>query len=474
MDALWILAVGMLVVVAGILGLRLHAFLALLLGAWLVGILTPPQAIIQHALSKKLSLEEARAAAQMPVPARMAREFGNTAGRLGILIALASIIGKCLLESGGAERIVRTWLNIFGEGNAALVLLVSSFILAMPIFFDMVFLLLIPIGKALRLRTGANYTLYVLSLIAGGSMTHSLVPPTPGPLFVATELKVNLGLMIAAGLVVGAGTVSCGWLFARWVNRHRDIPVRETAPGSLGQLKELAERSENELPPFWLAATPIALPVILIGARALVSPGFALAPQSALKALLLSLGEPNVALALAAVIGLVTLWRQGQERNQVFSAAVGRALEQAGAIILIVSAGGAFGAMLQQTGIGVRLQELSSNWHIGALPLAWAFTALIRIAQGSTTVAMITAAGVFGGPAATASALGFHPVWLALAIGCGSKPIPWMNDSGFWVISRTSGFTEKECLTTYSPMVTLMGIVGLFIVMVLAKLFPLA
>jgi GntP family gluconate:H+ symporter len=246
--------------------------------------------------------------------------------------------------------------------------------------------------------------------------------------------------------------------------------VRDTAHLSLAELEELAARSDKDLPPSWLAFAPIALPVILITARSLFNstPGL---PWRA-RSLAVSLGEPNVALGLAAIIALGTLWRQGHGRKEVFSVAVTRALEQAGSIILIISAGGAFGAMLQQTGIGVRLQELSQTWRIGALPLAWAFTALIRIAQGSTTVAMITASGVFGGAAATAQALGFHPLWLALAIGCGSKPIPWMNDSGFWVINRMSGFTEKECLTTYSPMVTLMGVVGLIMVMLLARLFP--
>jgi GntP family gluconate:H+ symporter len=467
MDALWILASGMLVVMTGILLLRLHAFLALLLGAYLVAVFTPASALVQNGLSKRLSLEEAQAAAHQPASTRILREFGNTAGRLGIVIALACIIGKCLLESGGAERIVRTLLRTFGEDNAALVLLLSSFILTMPVFFDTVFLLLVPIGKALRLRTGANYLLYVLSLIAGGTMIHSLVPPTPGPLFVATELKVNLGLMMAGGLVVGAGTVTCGWLFARWVNGRHDIPVRETGHGSLAELRKLAARSDTDLPSFWLAAAPILLPVGLIAGRPVLTAALGS------KALVSSLTEPNVALCLAALVGLASLWWRGLERAEVFSGVVGRAVEQAGSILLIISAGGAFGAMLQQSGIGPRLQELSLTWHIGTLPLAWAFTALIRIAQGSTTVAMITAAGVFSGAGATPQALGFHPLWLALAIGCGSKPIPWMNDSGFWVINRTSGFTEKECLTTYSPMVTLMGVVGLVIVMILARIFPL-
>ena len=464
MDALWIFLIGLVVVLGGILALRLHAFLALILGAYLVAALTSGDAIRQHGISKKMTAEEAGKLAGEPAMQRVAREFGSTAGRIGILIALATIVGKTLLESGGAERIVRTLLRVFGEKNAAGALLTSGFLLGIPVFFDTVFFLMIPLAKALSLRTGRNYILYVLAIIAGGSMTHSLVPPTPGPLFIASELQVNIGLMIAGGVVVGIGTAMSGWVFARWANRTYNIPLRETSPGSLAALQALADRGEKDLPPFWLSATPIVLPVILITANALLNREGA--------GMLATLGNPNVALALSAFIGLGTLMWQGRERNEVFSKGVGRAIEEAGSIILITSAGGAFGGMLQQSGIGPRLQELSMAWPIGILPLAWGFTVLVRIAQGSSTVAMITAVGAVGGMA-TPEALGFHPLWVALAIGCGSKPIPWMNDSGFWVISKMSGFTEKECFATFSPMVSIMGTTGLFIVMILAKLFPL-
>jgi GntP family gluconate:H+ symporter len=148
------------------------------------------------------------------------------------------------------------------------------------------------------------------------------------------------------------------------------------------------------------------------------------------------------------------------------------ALSSGGLIILITSAGGAFGGILQQTGIGFRIQELAASYHIAVLPLAFLVTAIVRTAQGSATVAMITAVGILGGLAGGGQ-LGFHPVYLALVIGCGSKLIPWMNDSGFWVICKMSGMTEGETLKTCSTMMTLMGIVGLFVIMILARLFPL-
>jgi GntP family gluconate:H+ symporter len=141
-------------------------------------------------------------------------------------------------------------------------------------------------------------------------------------------------------------------------------------------------------------------------------------------------------------------------------------------IILITAAGGMFGAALQEAGVGGRIQALASSYQIAVLPLAFFVTALIRTAQGSATVAMITAAGILQGFAASPAALGFHPVYLALAIGCGSKPFPWMNDSGFWVIGRMSGMTEAETLKTSSTMMALMGCAGLVVVLVLAKLVP--
>jgi GntP family gluconate:H+ symporter len=147
------------------------------------------------------------------------------------------------------------------------------------------------------------------------------------------------------------------------------------------------------------------------------------------------------------------------------------ALSSAGIIILITASGGAFGKVLQQTGIGPEIQKLATAGQLAVLPLAFFVTALVRTAQGSATVAMITAVGILAGFADSAT-LGFHPVYLALAIGCGSKPFPWMNDSGFWIISRMSGFTEVETLKTFSVMLTSMGVVGLVVVMMLARLFP--
>jgi gluconate:H+ symporter, GntP family len=154
------------------------------------------------------------------------------------------------------------------------------------------------------------------------------------------------------------------------------------------------------------------------------------------------------------------------------SAGMQSALASAGVVILIIAAGGAFGAALEQSGVGTRFQEIAEQYSIGALPLAFVVTVVIRTAQGSATVAMITAAGILKGFAADPAALGFHPVYLALAVGCGSKPFPWMNDAGFWLIGRTAGLTESETLKTSSTMISVMGCVGMAAVLAMAWLFP--
>ncbi len=477
-DPLWLLLVGMIVVLGGILLLRLHAFLALILGALIVASLTAPAALEKFADEKEMTAKETAALVASSVGERVAQGFGRTCTKIGILIAMASIIGKFLLESGAAERIVRSLVKWLGEKRASHAFLSSGFLLGMPVFFDTVFYLMIPLGKAMGIRTHRKYGLYVMSIVAGATMTHSLVPPTPGPLFVAGELSVNMGLMIAGGIVVGLFTVSAGYLYALWANRKWPIPVRDTADTSAADLKSMAEKDEATLPPFWLSMLPIILPVLLIAGRTFFnswvetqSPTTTVQWWKSIAVLINNLGNPNVALTISAGVALLTFACWHRDRRKNVTAFLQNALSNGGLIILITSAGGAFGGSLQQTGIGPRIQDLATSHQMAVLPLAFVVAAVVRTAQGSATVAMITAVGILGGLAGGGQ-LGFNPLYLALAIGCGSKLIAWMNDSGFWVICKMSGMTEGETLKTCSTMMALMGIVGLLVIMILARLFP--
>jgi len=478
LDPFWLLLIGIVVVLGGILLLRLQAFLALILGALLVGSLTSPTALQKYAADKKYSAKETRVLTTASVGERVGTEFGRTCAKIGVLIAMASIVGKCLLESGAAERIVRSALKLFGQNGAPTAFLSSGFLLGIPVFFDTVFYLMIPLGKAAGIRNRRKYGLYIMCIVAGATMTHSLVPPTPGPLFVAGELSVNLGLMILGGIVVGLFTTASGYLYALWANRRWAIPLRSTPDVSAADLETLSKKKEKDLPPFWLSILPILLPVVLIAGQTVLQSmiGTGTSEPSAWQklavAVMKNLGDSNIALTISAGIALATVAVQRRFDGKRIAQLAEQALTSGGLIILITSAGGAFGGILQQTGIGERIQELAAAYQIGILPLAFLVTAMVRTAQGSATVAMITSVGILGSFAANGQ-LGFHPLYLALVIGCGSKPIPWMNDSGFWVMCKMTGMTESETLKTCSVMMTLMGVVGLFVVMALARLFPL-
>lgn len=465
MDPFLLLLIGIVIVVGGIVFLKLHAFVALLSAAIVVGALTPKENIERSVLAAKRPAAEATARANEPLGTKLAAKFGNACTSLGLLIAMASIVGACLLHSGGADRIVRSTLALFGEKNAGLVFATSGLILGVPVFFDTVFLLLIPLARAMAVRTGRNYLLYVLAIAVGTTMTHSLVPPTPGPLFAANALKVDLGTMMVAGLLLSAFAASFGLAYAWWANRRWPIEARTPSDGTL---PPLATRPEETLPPLWLALLPIVLPVLLISGST-IADVVTLSPETS--RLVRTFGHPNIALALAAAIGLATVTRY-RAPEQSLRTVVQSALSDAGMIILITAAGGVFGGILQETGVGERIQSLSREYRIGVLPLAFLVTALIRTAQGSATVAMVTSVGIVGAFADPAT-LGFHPVYLALVIGCASKLVPWMNDSGFWVLSKSAGLTERETLRTMSVMFSLMGVVGALLVMLAAKLFPL-
>lgn len=468
MDPFILLFIGMTIVIAGIVWLRLNAFIALFAGGLAVAVLTPTENLERHALAQGATPAAAAARAAEPLGTRLAAKFGSSAAQLGILIAMASIVGVGLMASGGAERIVRSALGFFGEARAPLVFGISGFILGIPIFFDTVFLLLIPIARAMALRTGKDYFLYVLCIAAGTTMTHSLVPPTPGPLFVADALKVDLGEMMVGGLLLGAATTSIGIGYAWWANRRWPRSVPALSEGTAAP-KDLTDQPDSSLPPLWLALLPIIIPIVLIAGQTVSK---ATMPDTPTANLLNEIGQPNIALSLAAAVALATMaWKKSGERGGTRTH-VQTALSDAGTIILVTAAGGIFGGVLQETGIGPRIQGLAEVYRLSVIPLAFFVTALVRIAQGSATVAMVTSVGILSG-FGDATTLGFNPLYLALVIGCGSKLIPWMNDSGFWIVCKLSGLKETDTLRGFSVMLAIMGLSGFVLVMIAAALFPL-
>lgn len=467
MNAILIILIGAAVVLFCIIRLKLHAAISLMLAALVTALLTSPELLLAYAQQSGMTEAEAHAFSEIPIGKRLATAFGNTSAKIGILIALASIIGTALMRSGAADRIIRGLLNLFGQKNSSMALLSGSFTLAIPVFFDTVFYLMMPLVKSLSVRDPKKFSLYLMAIIAGSVMAHSLIPPTPGPLFVAEEMGIDLGIMIIGGLVIGIITVSAGYIYALWANKKWDLPMRDTPDISIKELEQYAARPTSDLPHLGLSLLPILLPLLLITGNTL-SNAF-LSKDNLIYKILTTLGEANIALFVGAILSMLLLWKQLEEKSN-FQRFITEALTSAAMIILITSAGGAFGQMLQQTGIGGQIEGLASQYQLALLPMAFLITAVVRSAQGSATVAMVTAMGVMSGVIGTD--LAFHPVYLALAIGCGSKIFAWMNDSGFWIVTKMSGMEAQETIRHFSILMTVMALAGLFAVMLFSVLLP--
>ena len=485
---LGILLISVAFILVSIIKLKLHPFLALTFAAILTGLLTGDLPGMTHEnvglFKDRVELKE--------TPDDTGNDFllavkwsflgfGNTAGGIGFIVALAAIIGVCMLGSGAADRVVRWLLSVFGEDRAGVVLLLSGFLLSIPVFFDTVFFLLIPLARALSLRTGKSYTLFVMAMAGAGAITHSMVPPTPGPLMIADGLKLDLGVAMMAGL---AASILPAWLvlyLARKFDEKYDLPMREASGASTSELKTIVEKKDSELPNLFMAALPVAMPVVLISLVSILKlvAKDTVSGQEWFKYLEF-FGSPNIAMLLAAIAAVYTLAAQLIKDSKVsddglmstVSKAMEDPLQTAGVIILITGAGGAFGGMIRMAGVGGTIEGLATSYNISLILLAWGATAVVRIAQGSATVAMITGVGLMSSVIGDGSSLPYHSLYIFLAIGFGSITLSWMNDSGFWVVQRLSGFTEKETLKTWSVMLTAISLLGLIQIMIFSTLFP--
>ena len=488
MEIWFLVIVAVLTVLAGILWLKLHPFLVLLLAGLLVALGTTKANLRQYAEGRvaagAMHGEDVEGFVAVSAPKRLATAFGSTAGSVGILIALAGVIGACLMASGGAMAIVDAALRIVGEKRAPIAMAGSSFLLGIPVFFDTVFYLMVPLARSLRRRTGKQYVYYILAIMAGGSIAHSLIPPTPGPLQVAEIIGVDLLTLVVAGLIIGALSSTLSLLAAWWLGEQTDVPLRPLEGAheehTLSQQELDTNASSRRGPPVWLALLPIVLPILLIASQTAYDLILDSATQwreanlylaEFLHAILKVAGDRNVALACGAAIAMGLLAWAPKELNR--SKLIGDAMASSGIIILITAAGGAFGAMLGQSGVAEKMASIGQQVPgYMLLPIAFGLTTAIRTVQGSATVAMITSAGILQG-FASEDVLPYHPVYLVLAIGGGSKPIAWMTDSGFWIMCKMSGMTESEGLRTVSPLTIAMGLSTLFWTMLGASLFPL-
>lgn len=454
-----VLGLAIIIIVIFITKFKMHPFLALLTSAIIVGLLSAdlPGDPETHAWLR---------AVKLPM-----QEFGKTAGGIAWVIALAALIGTAMMESGAAQRLVKALLRVFGESRAAWALLFSGFILSIPVFFDTVFFLLIPLAIGLALKTGKNFVLYIIAICAGAVITHSMVAPTPGPLLMAETLKIDLGLTIIAGISAGIIPAILAIQIGKIQDSRLNIPVRIE-----GGSKEL-----DRTPSLLESLLPILIPVVLISAVSIVNVLLQRANENLtagevakeISPILAFLGDKNIAMALGTFAALYSWKKIAKLSIEDLWEACAKPLEIAGIIILITSAGGAFGAMIRHSGVGNAIEAATSGIGLHYVLLAWLISAVMKTAQGSTTVAVITAASIMYAIIGEGASLPYHPIYIYLAIGFGGGFISWMNDSGFWIVSKLSGFTQKEALQTWTFMFACIALIGLIEVLLLSYVLPL-
>lgn len=468
---LCLLVAAVILLLILILKLRMQAFLALILASLFVAVGSSKELT---GGAGKLELTQ--------IGDQIQAGMGSSLGFIATIIGLGAIFGSLLEHSGGAQSLARSLLRIFGEKRASWAMVLTGFIISIPVFLDVALVILAPILYALSKKTGKSVLAFGLPLLAGLMVTHAFVPPTPGPVWVAYELGVGLGWVILFGCIVGLPTAIVGGIL---------VPKRMAEKLYIAPPEEFDEgpTDDSQLPSFTSVLLLIGLPIalILIGTivKEYVAVGvdsglsradYAKAVSSAISSsglglkFLYFLGHPIIALLLATVLALIYFgYARGYDKTELMIVTT-KSLGPAGIIILITGAGGVFKGVMGASGVSDALRDVCDGWGIPILLLAYLFALFVRVAQGSATVAMVTAAGLM-----TSMVEGLSQPQLALvvvAIAAGASAVSHVNDSGFWMVSRYMLMTEKQTFQTWTVISTVVSVVGFLLASLLWLLLP--
>lgn len=419
--------------------LKLHPFLTLLFATILIGFL--------GGLDSKHLLDE------------LTKGFGNTLKNIGIVIACGTIIGTFLERGGGTNTIAAFVVGKVGERRAPLAMSITGFIVSIPVFCDSGFVILSTINKALSKKTGISLAVLAVALSTGLYTTHVFVPPTPGPLAAAGTLGADIGLVLILGLVVAVPTAAAGLLWALFVAVKFPIVPRDAT----GEETQVAGQESSVL----RALGPLFLPLVFISLRSVANYPTAPMGEGSLRDAVRFIGDPNIAL----LVGVLLVLALGKHDSaQTAFRWVTKGLENAGAIILITGAGGAFGNILSATGIANSLAKSMGAWQLGIV-LPFAIAAILKTAQGSSTVAIITTAGIVSPLLEPMDLVAVHAKALVvLAIGAGAMTVSHFNDSYFWVVSQFSEMDSATALRCHTGATLVQGVVGITTIVLMAIL----
>ena len=430
---------GIAVIVILITRFKVHAFLALTVGSLVLG-----------------------AAAAAPLDKAIesfSRGLGDTVSGVGVLIALGAVLGRLLADSGGADEIVDTILARTSKRAMPWAMALIAGIIGLPLFFEVGIVLMIPVVLLVARR--GNYSLMRIGIpaLAGLSVMHGLVPPHPGPLAAIDAVDANLGVTLAFGVLVGIPTlIIAGPLFGRVAGAWVDVRPPE------GMVPPRPSEDLKRRPGFGVTVGTVLLPVVLMLGKALTDIVID-DPDSTVQRTMDVIGSPMIALLVAVFVAMVTLGRAAGFTRGRITSTVEKSLMPIAGILLIVAAGGGFKQTLVDVGIGQMILDLSKDWSVPALLLAWLIAVGIRLATGSATVATISAAGLVAPLAADMNTA--QAALLVLAVGAGSLFFSHVNDAGFWLVKEYFGMSIGQTLKTWSVMETLISVVSLVFLLLL-------
>lgn len=431
--------VGIILLLVLIIRFRVQAMVAILVGAVLIG------------LGAGMSFER--------IVESVNDGIGGTLKGIALLVGLGSMFGAILEISGGAQSLAATMVRRFGDRKAAWALAVTGTVIAIPVFFDAGLIILIPLAFSLAKRTGRSTLYYAIPLLAGLAVGHAFIPPTPGPILVASMLGVDLGWVIAVGSACGiAAMIVAGPVWGFHCGKKFNIPVPD-------HIAAIEGKDNGKMPGFVTVVTIILIPLLLIILKSVANVVPALEPA---RPVINFLGEPFVALTIATLAAMLILGiRQGYSSREL-EKVMTKSLEPVGLILLVTACGGVLRYILQNSGLGALIGEAVASAALPVVVVAFIVAALVRISVGSATVAMTMAAGIIASMPEIASLSPAHLACVTAAIAGGATVCSHFNDSGFWLVKTLLGMDEKTTLKTWTVMETIVGCTGFAVALIIS------
>lgn len=461
---LTVAALGIVLLLFLIIKVRLQPFVALLAVSIVVG------------LSAGLSVTELFGTVQKSDAVSVIESgMGGILGHVAIIIGLGTMLGAILEVSGGAEVLASRLLGLFGEKRAPLAMGLTGLIFGIPVFFDVGIFVLAPIVYAAAKRSGKSILLYCLPLLAGLSMTHAFLPPHPGPVAAAGLLHVDLGWVILMGIVCGIPAVLAAWVYSAWIGKRIFVPVPQDMVEAADEARQavITEQREagvepREKPvPLGIVFAIIGTPLFLILLATFSSIAF---DPSTFRSVIEFFGSPFVALTIALLMAYYLLGiRRGWSRKSLETVSTS-SLKPVGNILLVVGAGGIFGAVLKASGVAGALSDTFQDVGLPIIVLAYLLSLVLRVAQGSATVAIVTTAGIVAPLLAEGDHSQAFVALVIMAISAGSIFASHVNDGGFWMVAKYFGISERDTLKTWTVLESVLSVAG-FVVAAVVSLF---